>query len=151
MDLVIPYWHPIVVHFPVALLPFGAVAAAVYAVTGRSLWRTVALLAFVAGALGAWASVATGETIYEEVEGTPVVETFVEQHETYGEWALWTSVATVLLLVGAAGWNWRAERGAGARDPLTLRLVVLVFALAAAVLVALAGHLGGLMVWGVPP
>lgn len=151
MDLVIPYWHPVVVHFPVALIPFGAVAAVVYAATGRALWRTVALLAFVAGALGAWASVATGESIYEEVEGTPVVETFVERHETYGEWALWTSVATVVLLAGRAGWSWRAERGSEGRDPFWLRGSVLALALAAAVLVALAGHLGGLMVWGVPP
>lgn len=151
MDLVIPYWHPIAVHFPVALLPFGAVAAAVYAVSGRSLWRTVAFLAFAVGALGAWASVATGEAIYEEMEGTPVVETFVERHEAYGEWALWLSVATVVLLVGAAGWRVRVERTSEETDPLGLRLVVLAFALAAAVLVVLAGHLGGLMVWGVPP
>jgi uncharacterized membrane protein len=135
----------------VALVPFGAIAAVVYAVSGGPLWRVVALLAFVVGALGAWASVETGESIYEEVEGTPVVETFVEQHETYGEWTLWTSAVTALLLAGTVVWNRRTGHDTETRDPLAVRLVVLVFAVAAAVLVALAGHLGGLMVWGVPP
>jgi hypothetical protein len=127
----------------------------VYAVTGRALWRTLALAAFAVGALGAWAAVATGESLYEEVEGTPVVEALVEDHAAYGEWALWASVATTLLLGGGAVWDRRTGRGgardATARDAVWLRLAVVVCALAAVVLVGLAGHLGGLMVWGVPP
>jgi uncharacterized membrane protein len=146
MDLEIPYWHPLVVHFPIALVVFGAAAALVYAALGRAFWRGVALLAFVGGALGAWAANVTGETIYEAVEGTPVVEALVERHETYGEWALWLSVAAALVLGGAA-WARRAE--SADPDPLPWRLVAVALALAAAVLVVLAGHLGGTMVWGV--
>ena len=150
MDLEIPYWHPIVVHFPVALLPFGAAAAVAYAAGGRWFWRAVTLLAFAAGTLGAWASVATGDAIYEAMEGTPVVEALVERHETYGEWALWTSAVVVLVLGGAMGWSRRTGRGTLERDPLALRFLVLVLSLVAAALVAFAGHLGGAMVWGVP-
>lgn len=146
MDLEIPYWHPVVVHFPIALVVFGAAAALVYAALGRAFWRGVALLAFVAGTLGAWAANVTGETIYEAVEGTPVVEALVDRHETYGEWALWMSAAAALVLGGAA-WTQRAK--GGEPDPLGWRLVAVALALAAAVLVVLAGHLGGTMVWGV--
>lgn len=150
MDLEIPYWHLIVVHFPIALILFGAAAALVYAIVGRAFWRGVALLAFGVGALGAWAANVTGETIYEDVEGTPVVEAFVERHATYGEWALWLSVATVLTLTAATWWAQQAGQAGRTRDPLAWRLVVIVLALAAGVLVALTGHLGGTMVWGVP-
>lgn len=150
MDLEIPYWHPVVVHFPIALILFGAAAAVVYAVVGRAFWRGVALLAFALGALGAWAANETGETIYNEVEGTPVVEAFVDRHEAYGEWALWLSVATALVLAAATWWAQRAGQAGRRRDPLAWRLVVVVLGVAAAVLVALAGHLGGTMVWGVP-
>ena len=148
MDLVIPYWHPLVVHFPIALIVFGAAAAITYAALGRAFWRNAALLAFGGGALGAWAANITGESIYEAVEGTPVVEVFVEQHETYGEWTLWISIAVVLVLAGAT-WVQRGKHDAA--DPLPWRVAVVVLALAAAILVILAGHLGGTMVWGVPP
>ncbi len=149
MDVQIPYWHPLVVHFPIALLIFGAGAAAMYAVVGRTFWRHVLLLAFAAGTVGAWAAVQTGETIYESVEGTPIVEELVEGHREMGEWALWTSAATVAVLCGVMVWNRRTGRGASARDPVAVRLVVLALALTAAVFVARSGHLGGTMVWGV--
>lgn len=147
MNIEIPYWHPVVVHFPIALLLFGAAMAVVYAVVGRAFWRGVTLLAFAVGTLGAWAAVQSGETIHDAVEGTPIVEELVERHEEFGEWALWLGVATSLLLLGIEVWNRRANRDAA--DPVALRLAVLALALAAAALVARAGHLGGLMVWGV--
>ncbi|MEP0547799.1 MAG: DUF2231 domain-containing protein [Rhodothermales bacterium] len=143
----IPYWHPVIVHFPIALLIFGAGMAAVYAVVGRAFWRGVTLLAFAAGTLGAWAAVWTGEAIYEGVEGTPIVEALVETHEEFGEWALWLGVATTLVLVGVTVWARHTKRDAA--DPVAVRLIVLALALAAAGLVARAGHLGGTMVWGV--
>ncbi len=149
MNVEIPYWHPLVAHFPIALLIFGAGMAAAYAVVGRAFWRGVTLLAFAAGTLGAWAAVWTGETIYEGVEGTPIVEELVESHEEFGEWALWLGVATSLVLVGVVLWRRLTQPGAAAADPVAVRLVVLVLALTAAVLVARAGHLGGTMVWGV--
>ena len=149
MNVEIPYWHPLVAHFPIALLIFGAGMAVGYAVVGRAFWRGVTLLAFAAGTLGAWAAVWTGETIYEGVEGTPIVEALVETHEEFGEWALWLGVATSLVLVGIALWRRFTERDAAAADPVAVRLVALALALAAAVCVARAGHLGGTMVWGV--
>ena len=147
MNIEIPYWHPVVVHFPIVLLLFGALMVTVYTVVGRSFWREVALLAFSLGTLGAWAAVWTGETLHHEVEGTPIVEELVEHHEEFGEWALWLGLATTLLLLGIEVWVQRTKRDTAV--PLPLRLGVLVLALAAAVLVARTGHLGGLMVWGV--
>jgi hypothetical protein len=44
---------------------------------------------------------------------------------------------------------WLRRRPAG-REPLALRLALLLPALAAGLFVAYAGHVGGLMVWGVP-
>ncbi len=145
-DLDIPYWHPVVVHFPIALVLFGAAAAAVYAALGWAFWRGVALAAFAVGALSAWVAVRTGETLEEAVEGTPVVDALVGRHEDLGEWALWLSLATLIALAGATVW---ARRTGAEREPVALRLAVAALALAAAVLVAMTGHLGGQMVWGV--
>ncbi|MEM1044328.1 MAG: DUF2231 domain-containing protein [Bacteroidota bacterium] len=147
MDLTIPYWHPAVVHFPIALLLFGAAAAVVYGALGRAFWRGVALLAFAAGTAGAWAAVRTGKTIYEAVEGEPVVEALVGRHQALADWTLWVSAAVLAVLAGAAVWTRRTGRAGP--DPLVLRLAVTGLAVAAAVLVAMTGRLGGQMVWGV--
>lgn len=147
MDLEIPYWHPVVVHFPIALLLFGAAAAVVYAVLGRAFWRGVALLGFAVGTAGAWAAVWTGETLEEAVEGEPVVDALVGRHEDLGEWTLWVSAAALVVLIGVTVWAWHTKPE---HEHLALRLAVAVLALAAAVLVAMTGHLGGQMVWGIP-
>ena len=112
---------------------------------GGAFWRGVALLAFAVGTLGAWLAVRTGETIEESVEGMPVVEALVERHEDLGEWTLWVSLAALVVLAGATAW----ARRTGEREHLALRLLAGALALAAAVLVAMTGRLGGLMVWGV--
>lgn len=156
MDYDIPTWHPIVVHFPIALLIFGGGLAVLYAATGRDPWRTVTGLAVGLGTLGALVANRTGEALYEQVEGTPIVEELVGRHETFGEWALWLGIAATLAWGGAMLWRRRAALGTEARDPeardpLGVRLLVAALALAAAVLVALAGHLGGTMVWGIAP
>lgn len=150
MDYVIPTWHPFAVHFPVAFLLLGALAGVVWAATGRALWRSVTGLAVGLGTLGALAANRTGEALHDEVEGTPIVEELVERHEQFGDWALWLGLAAVLAWVGVVVWRRRREFGAEEPTPLGLRLLVAALAVAAAVLVLLAGRLGGTMVWGVP-
>lgn len=146
----IPVWHPVVVHFPIALLTFGAGAAVAYAVLGRAFWRRVALLAVAPGAVLAWAAVATGEALYEEVEGTPLVEELIERHEVLGEWAFWVSLIAAAALAGVTLWLRRTGSDPARPEPLALRLGVAALVAAAAVLVLLAGRSGGTMVWGVP-
>ncbi|MDX1530616.1 MAG: DUF2231 domain-containing protein, partial [Rhodothermales bacterium] len=109
MDYTIPVWHPAVVHFPIALLVFGAASAAAYAAVGRPFWRRVALLAFVPGTALAGVAIETGEALYDEVEGTPIVEELVGRHETLAEWTFWIGVLVTLALAAAEVWRRRAR------------------------------------------
>jgi uncharacterized membrane protein len=143
----IPVLHPLAVHFPTALLMAAAFAAAVYAVHGRAFWRGATFLLASLGALGAIAAVRTGETMYRHVEGSPVVEELVGQHELMGRWTLASSVVLVLVLL--AVWYLRRGRSPAEREPLALRLIVFASALVVALLVAYTAHIGGVMVWGV--
>ena len=151
----IPYLHPLAVHFPLVLLLLGAGVAVLYAALGRPVWRHAALAFFALGAVGAYVAQETGETLAHAVEGEPVVEAVLETHETMGDYTLWTALATA---VGFGGITVALRRRAPAdpvpaaapREPLAWRLAVLVPAVAAALLVAYTGHLGGVMVWGVP-
>ncbi|MDX1421078.1 MAG: DUF2231 domain-containing protein [Rubricoccaceae bacterium] len=157
-EYTVPYLHPLAVHFPLVLLLLAAAAAAAYAALGTGVWRRATLALLLLGVPAAYWAHETGETLEEAVEGEPAVERFVEYHETAASWTLWTSVAALLATAGGTLW-WRRRQkervtadpgGAPRKEPLGLRLLVLVAALAAALLVAYTGHLGGLMVWGVP-
>ena len=146
-DYTIPYQHPLAVHFPVVLLLLGAGAALLYLVWGRPAWRLAALVLVALGAgTAVWAN-QTGETLYESVEGEPMVELVVATHERAADWTVWTSIVAALAL-GAASW-WARRREVGVPEPWALRLAA-VPAGVAALLVLWASHLGGLMVWGVP-
>jgi uncharacterized membrane protein len=146
MELTLPYLHPAIVHFPIALIMAGAVAALGYAVVGRTAWRWAALLLIGAGALGAFVAHETGEELEDAVEGEARVEALVEQHEDAAAWAQWLAVATTVVLAAIAF----VSRRRTVPDMLAVRLVVLAMAVAAAAAVGWTGHLGGLMVWGVP-
>lgn len=149
MPYEIPVWHPLVVHFPIALLLLGGGVAVAYLVTGHAFWRAVTGLAVGLGGLGAWVANATGEAMYTHVEGTPIVEELVGRHEALGGWAMWAGAAAFLAWLGVSLWRRRTPHDLPARDPLGLRLLVAAPAVASAVLVVLTGRLGGLMVWGV--
>jgi len=164
MDLIsqyeIPFLHPLVVHFPLVLLLLGAGAAVLYLVFGRAFFRQAGLVLFLLGSVGAWAAERTGGDLYNAVEGDPLVEQVVERHEQGAEWTVWMSVIAALGFgVVSASRIRRPKRpaegeapapAAPVREPLWGRLLVLLPALAAAVLVAWTAHLGGIMVWGVP-
>ncbi|MEM9996726.1 MAG: DUF2231 domain-containing protein [Bacteroidota bacterium] len=146
-------WHPLAVHLPVVLLPLGALAAVVYAVTGGVRLRLGLLVLFAVASAATWWAVETGQRLYDEVEGTPIVDELIAQHRTTASWTLRLSGAVTLLLAGLTGWRtWQLRTSAGPRrlvaDARWARLIVVVLAGAAALLVVYAGHVGGVMVWG---
>ena len=154
----IPYLHPLAVHFPLVLLMLAAGAATAYAVLGTDVWRRAVLVLLFLGVPAAYWAHQTGEALEDGMEGDPAVERFVEYHEAAAAATLWVSLAAFAAVAGGTLW-WRQHQkrrvtstpgGALAKEPLGLRLLVLLLALAAAVLVAYTAHLGGLMVWGVP-
>ena len=154
----IPYLHPLAVHFPLVLLMLAAAAAGAYAVLGTATWRSAVLLLLLLGTVSAYWAHETGPALKEDVEGEPSVERFVASHQAAAAWTLRTSVVALLVTGGGTLWVRRRRRlrvasgpdGVLLKEPLGLRLLVLLPALAAAALVAYTAHLGGLMVWGVP-
>ncbi len=144
----IPVWHPLVVHFPIALILVAALATVVWGIRGTSFWRRCALLLFTLGMGGGIVAYKTGEAMEEQSEGSPIVEELVGVHE---DLAFYTLLVTGVTLAALAGLSWWLERGLepASRDPLAARLVLALVALTAAVLVAWTAHVGGTMVWGV--
>lgn len=143
-----PFLHPLVVHFPIVLLLLTAGAVLVWSIRDRRVWlRAAALLGWL-GSVGAVVASKTGEALEEEVAGTPIVETLVDLHDTSADWTVLLAFVLTLcltgLLLGDRFWSPRSG------TPGLLRFVLALLAIATGAAVAWTGHVGGLMVWGVP-
>ena len=146
----IPVYHPLAVHFPVALILVAALAMAVWAARGTAFWRQCALGLYGLGLAGGIVAYKTGEVIRAHTEGTPIVEELVGLHEDAAFYTLLLTGALLLALAGLSLWQARRLPLEHRRPvPWWARLLLALAALAAAVLVAWTAHIGGTMVWGV--
>jgi uncharacterized membrane protein len=126
--------HPLVIHFPIALVLIAALAELIATITGRLYWRTVGVANVrVGAAFGVIA--ATAGWFLPRVLGL--------DSSALLEWHRWLGTLAASLIVVAALVSAGAER----RSPTGFQLYRLTLYSAAA-LVAVTGHLGGLLVWG---
>lgn len=144
----IPYVHPLVVHFPIALLPASAIALVGWLVRDRLKWLVAAFWMAAAGLAGAVIAVLSGTMLENDIEGEPMVELFGHTHEEFGEWTAWMAAALFVAISGSIVWHRLSVRRPGV--PVLWRLLIAVLGLAVAGLVLRTGHIGGTMVWGVP-
>jgi uncharacterized membrane protein len=126
--------HPLLVHFPIALVIVAALAESAAVVTRDQRWRVVAIANVRLAAAFAVLTVAAGWrlALAPGFEATPLLE-----------WHRWLGISGAIATLAAAG----TTLGAADRTSRGLwRYRVALFG--AAAFVAAAGHLGGLLVWG---
>jgi uncharacterized membrane protein len=127
-------FHPLIVHFPIALVMVAAWAEGVAIATDDSRWRTVAIVNVRTGAAFALAAA---------IAGWQLVSTLGIESSQLIEWHRWLGVIAALLTAAAAIATLRIERRAS-RDVWVYRTALFC----AATVVAATGHVGGLLVWG---
>jgi uncharacterized membrane protein len=127
-------FHPLLVHFPIALVLAAAAAELVVIVTTRQAWRTVALANIRAAAALGVVTVITGWLFASSplVDASPSLE-----------WHRWVGVAGAAGAIGAAVLSWRLHV-LSRRSAFVYRFTLFFTAL----LVVITGHLGGALVWG---
>lgn len=145
----IPILHPLLVHFPIALILVGAAAVVAWALIPVTFWYRVSVLAFAAGAATSVAAYLTGEAAEDAAEDVPIVEELVHLHEDLAIYTLAATILTLVSLVVAHPSLLSGDTGTEKVPPAGVRWAVAAIAIAAAVLVAWTSHLGGIMVWGV--
>mgnify|MGYP006282186127 CR=1 FL=1 len=138
-------WHPLIVHFPIALLLVGTVVRLGGALRGR--WTSLSFLVpagrllLVLGTVGAWAAVYTGTWADAEVARSLCDPTVVEAHEM---WAYRVGyLFTGGLLVDAVLWL----RRPGARIRRGLFAVLVLVLLGGSAGLGYVGHLGAKLVY----
>jgi len=130
------HFHPLLVHFPIALVLTAAAAEAAAVVWPTHPWHVVSVLNVRAGAafgaltaIAGWFFVSTAA-----IDLTPLLE-----------WHRWIGIAGAVISSAAALLSsTRSDRSPRSVGAYRLALF------AAAVLVGIAGHLGGTLVWGTP-
>ena len=128
--------HPLLVHFPIALLATFFVLDLVGSLSKKQQWRNVASFLLYFGTVGAAFTVTAGFIAAESVVHGQEVHAIMENHEHFGVAVL--SLATFLSL-------WRLKRGGfiqGVANGFFLFLAALL-----CLLLTLGADLGGLMVY----
>ena len=126
-------FHPLLVHFPIALVLAAAAAELLVIVTPRQAWRTVAVANIRAGAAMGVVTVLTGWLFASPLmDANPSLE-----------WHRWVGMAGAAGAIGAALLSLRLHVSSR-RPAFVYRVTLFVTAL----LVAITGHLGGTLVWG---
>lgn len=123
-------FHPLVVHFPVALWLTSFVFDLLYVRTRERLFATGSTYLVGLGLLGAAVSIVTGFVDYIPLVAEGVGQAFVDQHRVHGFLAY--AATAVYAAIFAARWKWK-------RIPT---VVYLGSAAVAAVLIAVTGYLG---------
>lgn len=143
----IPVLHPLIVHFPIALLTVTPIAVLIWSYTQQRPWLGASLLLSALGAIGATAANLSGETMEEQSAGIPAVQALVETHELTGQITMIAAWVLVAGLVFALLSKKARETGT---YPAWLRFAAIALATGTALVAAYTGHLGGQMTWGVP-
>ena len=126
--------HPLLVHFPIALVLVAALAELASTISRRMAWRALAIANLRAGALFAAVAAIAG-WIFAASPGIDASPTL--------EWHRWLGTVAAIGAAGAALTTPRAATGS-ARALWIYRITL--FGTAAAV--AGTGHVGAILVWG---
>jgi uncharacterized membrane protein len=126
--------HPLLIHFPIALVIAAGLAEFTAIVTANEDWRTVAVGNVRAGAVFAVLAALAGWllALAPEMEVSPLLE-----------WHRWLGITGAGSAIAAALATRDLRRRAQQVRVYRIALAASVF------LVAITGHFGGLLVWGV--
>ena len=125
--------HPKMVHFPVALFITALILEVLSFINKKDVWHKSALILYVLAALMTPLVVRTGMW---EVERIGLSHPILDSHRLFALWTMWVSLMSLplLYLLYKEKQKW-------------LKPIFVCLIIAVAVLVTLAGHYGGTMVY----
>jgi uncharacterized membrane protein len=135
--------HPAIDHFTVAILIVAVLTDLIASIFSTRLWlRYAALALMIAGTAAAWGSNLTGgweaDRVWKAVKaaGGPAYD-ILQRHAWWGDWLPWVFLVLAVWRIGVQLFGFLAET----------RLLYLLAAVVAAILISYQGYLGGQMVY----
>ena len=133
-------WHPLSVHFPVALLLTATVFKVAALIDNRELWNRGGSVLLIAGTIAAWVSVYTGDLADGIVSRTLCDPTILKDHENAAFITGWVfSAATVVDL-----FEWM---GPEVLKKMLLRILLVLLLITGSGFLIYVGHSGASLVY----
>jgi len=130
--------HPMIVHFPIALLIVGFLAEVVGLVLKKEFFTTAAFYLLVLGTLGVVAAFISGDIAGDGVSETGQLKNALETHEHAAQLTLWLMVGTAIVRIALV---WMKKFNG------VLRYAAFILFLAGVLSVARTGYYGGELVY----
>lgn len=149
--------HPIIVHFPIALLFLYAIIKILplQKWLPKVAWRDIERVLLLFGVLGAFAALATGDTAEHLVRPN---RQLVDMHSNFGAASAWIFGA---LLVGeiaaifntykdriSSSWQWLLQLSLFLEKILCNKIFSIILAIVGLIAIAITGLLGGVIAYG---
>ncbi len=99
------YIHPMIVHFPIALLLVGFLSEAIGLIFKKDFFTKTAFYLLILGTLGVVAAYISGDITGEGVAETGVLKNALETHEEAAQLSLWLMTAAAIVRVGFVVWK----------------------------------------------
>jgi len=129
--------HPILIHFPIALITIGVLFELIGRLRAHETWRTVGKWNLYAGTIALGLAVASGLLAASIVSHSEEAHEIMERHEQVG-------ITLLILFSGLGAWRLLAERGGGAFGRSGIFLALLI---AGNLLLGYGAYLGGRLVY----
>lgn len=140
--------HPLVVHFPIALLLITPLLLllGLFMFRDRRPWALATLLVLLLGTAGAWLAASTGEAGEEAAEQVSAAEAVFEAHEDGAELVLNGFILITVLYAAFGLVLFKAGERFAHKPYVAVQLLFIVLCGAGSLAVANVGHLGGRLV-----
>lgn len=131
-------WHPLIVHFPLVLLPLGVAVDLLALGWSKPQWQGLAYGVLWLGAVLSAAAVLSGNLAADAYRKNPQIQGFVAAHE---DWATWTLLLFLALALSRLPLQLQGRLQGG---PFKIWLAV---ATAGCILLWVTGYTGGELVY----
>lgn len=133
-------WHPLSVHFPLAILLLGSLFPLLTYLLKKEFWENMAHVLIVIGTLGCWGAIYTGDLAESIVSRKICDPTVLKTHETNAYVAVWFfSIASALILI--------LHYGTGRQVKKILKITIIMLSLLGSGFLIYTGHLGATLVY----
>lgn len=133
-------FHPLSVHFPIAILSIATVFVIVSLFSKNPLWKNSGAILLIIGTVSAWVSIYTGDLADGIVSRTICDPTVLKAHENFAYYTAWSfSIASFIVIL--------QHFIHGLRIIPLARIVVLLSMIAGTYFLVEAGHKGAKVVY----